>query len=206
MELDSIKLEYIQKELNIEDLNADPLQQLKTWMDQVLRAEITYPNAVHLTTLGLDGFPQSRVVLLKEIENEGLVFYTNYDSPKAQEIKSLPKASINMFWKELDRQIRVAGTIEKVSREKSIEYFCSRPIESQISAIASPQGQVISKEELIDRVNKVRAGEISPPENWGGYILKPVTYEFWQGRPNRLHDRFRYRLDNKVWKIERLAP
>lgn len=206
MKLDSIRLEYIQNELNIEDLKADPMQQFKLWMEQVLKAEISYPNAVHFTTLGEDGFPQSRVVLLKEVTEQGFVFYSNYQSPKARQLEKYPKASLNFFWKELDRQIRVSGTVEKISHKESEKYFLSRPIESQYMAIASPQGEVISKEELIARLDKAKQSPAALPDYWGGYVLLPHSFEFWQGRPNRLHDRFRYGLENGGWKIERLAP
>ena len=206
MDLKSIKLEYIHNELNIKDLSADPMQQFELWMAQVLEAEVTYPNAAHLSTIGEDGYPSSRVILIKDVKKDGFVFFTNYESNKGREIKKCPKACIAFFWKEFDRQIRIIGELEKVDRLDSEKYFFSRPIESQISAISSPQSAVISKEELLDQVEKTKSQKIKIPDFWGGYILKPKQYEFWQGRPNRLHDRFRYRNANGNWMIERLAP
>lgn len=206
MDLESIKLEYKRKELNTQDLNIDPAAQLEQWMTEAITSEVTYPNAVTLATVTKDGFPQCRVVLVKEFNQTGITFYTNYKSPKGEELARNPKACINFFWKELDRQVRVTGEVVKTSKEDSKRYFLSRPLESQISALASPQGQPITKDELLQRVEAIRSTGVKWPEHWGGYLLKPISYEFWQGRPNRLHDSFRYFLKDELWEIVRVGP
>jgi pyridoxamine 5'-phosphate oxidase len=208
MDLKKIKLEYYRDELNLEDLDRDPLQQFKIWFDQAIKSEITYPNAATIATMGEDFYPQNRVILIKEVNSQGLVFFTNYDSAKGNQIQNNNKASLNIFWKELDRQIRVNGRLSKISSVESEEYFYSRPRASQISAIASPQSQMITKEELHAKVQKLEKeypDKLPMPKNWGGYLLTPVRFEFWQGRPNRLHDRFIYENKNG-WKPFRVGP
>jgi len=208
MNLKDIQLEYHHKELKIEDLAKNPNEQASKWMQEMIDSKITYPNAATLATANKDGIPASRVVLIKDISSSGLTFYTNYESAKAQEIKDNQIVSLSFFWKEADRQIRITASATKTSYEDSNEYFLSRSHASQINAIASPQSKKISKEDL---ENKVKAAEksdekIKCPSFWGGYLLEIISAEFWQGRPNRLHDRFLYEKENNKWQISRLAP
>ena len=209
MDLKKIKLEYVRDELNVKDLAYDPLVQFRKWFQEAINCEISYPNAATLSTVDKDHFPQSRVILIKEVNDQGIVFFTNYESAKAQQLSANNKAGLNIFWKELDRQIRVTGRVSKISAMESQAYFYSRPRESQISAIASPQSKSISKEELvkeIERIKKKYPDKLPMPKNWGGFILRPIKMEFWQGRPNRLHDRFLYEPSSGGHKITRLAP
>lgn len=210
MNLKDIKLEYIREELHEKDLEATPLDQLKKWMNQAIKSEITYANAASLSTLTKDNYPSSRIVLIKEIAEEGPVFYTDYTGKKALEIIENRKVSLLFFWKELDRQIRLQGMATKIDPEKSEEYFLSRPYESQISAMASNQSSVITKEELERRVVELKdqypQGSVPYPNNWGGYCVSIDSCEFWQGRPNRLHDRFLFKKEQKNWNISRLSP
>lgn len=169
-------------------------------------------NAMTLTTTHPDGGPSSRIVLLKGIETDQFLFFTNYESDKAQQIQHDPRVGLSFYWPILDRQVRIEGTAEKTSSQISDSYFASRPRESQLGAVASPQSQVIADhwglDEQIKQLDKELEGKPVPrPENWGGYSVRPRIMEFWQGRPSRLHDRFRYRRsDDGVWTIERLAP
>lgn len=211
MDLKNIELEYHQKELNISQLDKDPVHQFNTWMKEVLSLNISYPNAVTLTTIGEDGFPQARIVLIKEINHQGVIFFTNYDSDKGQEILNHNKVGINFFWKELDRQVRICGRATKVSAHESEQYFRSRKRDSQISAIASPQSKEVNKAELLKKVEEIdkkypNSKDLPMPKNWGGYVINPESFEFWQGRPNRLHDRFKYNKDGLGWKITQLGP
>jgi pyridoxamine 5'-phosphate oxidase len=209
MDLKKIKLEYVRDELNVKDLAYDPLVQFRKWFQEAINCEISYPNAATLSTVDKDHFPQSRVILIKEVNDQGIVFFTNYESAKAQQLSANNKAGLNIFWKELDRQIRVTGRVSKISTMESQAYFYSRPRESQISAIASPQSKSISKEELvkeIERIKKKYPDKLPMPKNWGGFILRPIKMEFWQGRPNRLHDRFLYEPSSGGHQITRLAP
>jgi pyridoxamine 5'-phosphate oxidase len=210
MDLKDIKLEYIREELNIEQLAHSPGEQLEKWMQDAIDAEISYPNAITLSTIDKDGFPNARIVLAKDIQKDGLVFFTDYTSSKALELIKSRKVSVLFFWKELDRQIRIQGEATKIDPEESEEYFLSRPYESQISALASNQSSVISKEELVTRVEKLKEqyskGNVPYPANWGGYKVSIEKAEFWQGRPNRLHDRFAYIPSIDGHNIERLSP
>lgn len=210
MDLKKIRLEYYQKELNLEDLDPSPTKQFQKWFQEALKAEISYPNAATLATLGQDGFPQARVILIKEITDQGIIFFTNYESSKACEINQHNKVGLNLFWKELDRQIRICGRVSKISSIDSEIYFRSRPRESQISAIVSPQSKVVKMSELVKSIEKMNHqypnNSELPMPNWGGFIISPFSFEFWQGRPNRLHDRFKYTQNSLNWKIDRLAP
>lgn len=210
MDLKDIKLEYIREELNQKDLNNDPSQQLQKWFKEAQFSEISYPNAVTLATVDKNGVPSTRIVLVKEITSNGIIFFTDYGSEKALNIENNNQVSILFFWKELDRQIRVVGEASKISLEESKEYFYSRPRESQISALASNQSSPITKEELVNRVNTIaeefEGKEVKFPQTWGGYIVSYKSFEFWQGRPNRLHDRFQYKKEASNWNIERLSP
>ena len=169
-------------------------------------------NAMTLSTIAANGYPESRIVLLKGYDEKGFVFFTNYESAKGVQLKVQPQCSLLFFWKELERQIRIEGTVEKVSAEESDRYFNSRPASSRIGAWASPQSAVIENrmviEQNVERYSSIFANDsIERPDHWGGYIVKPTSIEFWQGRSSRLHDRIRYVLENSAsWKVERLAP
>jgi pyridoxamine 5'-phosphate oxidase len=207
-----IRKNYSKKKLLEEKLQADPIKQFAKWWKQAVAAGINEVNAMTLATASADGFPSARIVLLKGFNEEGFTFFTNYNSYKGQQLAENPKACLVFFWKELERQIRITGLTEKISNEESEAYFFSRPEGSQVGAMASPQSQVISSRAWLDeKVMEVRKSlkenKITKPDNWGGYRLKPVIIEFWQGRPSRLHDRLQYTLEEKGnWKIERLAP
>lgn len=194
------------------DLSNDPLEQFTIWFDQVLtQKKIQDPNAMTLSTLGLDGHPRSRVVLLKSYDDNGFVFYTNYLSNKGLAISSNPKVCISFYWPILNRQVIIKGLVNKIPAKMSDAYFKSRPHESQIAAILSQQSTVIdSRVELEKKFNELKSKyefkSPNRPADWGGYVARPLEYEFWQGQVNRLHDRFRYSNDGQYWKIERLSP
>ena len=206
-----IRKEYKLKLLLEKDVDADPIRQFQQWWNDALLSNIEEPNAMTLATTNKHGKPSARIVLLKGLSNDGFVFYTNYESRKAGELKENPHAALLFFWKELERQVRIEGTITKTSEQESAEYFSSRPQLSKIGAWSSPQSSVIaSRDELEKNVSKYQQqfgdGEIPRPPHWGGYAVKPTVIEFWQGRRNRLHDRLQYTLRNDKWIIERLAP
>lgn len=211
MRLADIRKDYTLKSLEIKDVSIDPLRQFKLWLDEAIDAEALEVNAMCLSTLGLDGFPNGRIVLLKELDH-GFVFFTNYESEKGNELNTNPKASLTFFWAEIERQVRVIGTVTKINEEESDAYFFSRPYGSQIGAWASPQSREISGREIIEdnQRNLERKFTESPmvrPPHWGGYRLTPHRIEFWQGRPSRLHDRICYTKESTgEWKIIRLAP
>jgi pyridoxamine 5'-phosphate oxidase len=211
MDLKEIRAEYLQDELDIKDLDSNPINQLQQWFNEALDSEILYPNAANLCTVDANNFPHSRIILIKDINDAGITFFTDYSSDKARNIEINPNVCLNIFWKEFDRQVRINGHVKKVDRKVSEQYFQSRPKESQISATASSQSNRVDKEHLIKKVNelnkKYEHQNILPcPEDWGGYILAYNEFEFWQGRPSRLHDRFKYKFDNSKWDIYRVAP
>ncbi|HET9746948.1 MAG TPA: pyridoxamine 5'-phosphate oxidase [Chitinophagaceae bacterium] len=207
-----IRRDYSHKRLSEEDANPNAMAQFENWWNEAVHSRIDEVNAMTLATASMDGLPSARIVLLKEFNEKGFVFFTNYESYKAQQLAENPKACLVFFWKELERQIRITGLIEKISQVQSDKYFQSRPESSRIGAWASPQSRVIESRHWLDEkfnelVNKMEGTEIARPPYWGGYIVKPVVIEFWQGRPSRLHDRIQYTLEeNGGWKIERLAP
>ena len=207
-----LREEYETQGLNESDLAADPFVQFQIWFDQAVAAGLPQPNAMTLATATPGGQPSARMVLLKGLDQQGFVFFTNYESRKAGELEANPRAALVFFWVEFHRQVRVEGHVARVTARESDEYFASRPPGSQIGAIASPQSQVIAgRAPLEARVSELEAlyagREVPRPPFWGGYRLTPATIEFWQGRPNRLHDRLRYRRDDaSAWLIERLAP
>ncbi|MBQ0961351.1 pyridoxamine 5'-phosphate oxidase [Ideonella sp. 4Y11] len=188
----------------------DPLPQFETWLQEAIDAGVPEPNAMTLATVGADGRPSTRIVLIKGVDARGLVWYTNYDSRKGQELAAHPVAALQFHWVAMERVVRVEGTVEKVSDEESDAYFQSRPLDSRLGAWASPQSQVIaSRAVLVANAAKAAARHgLHPPRppHWGGYRLKPERWEFWQGRVSRLHDRLRYRLVDGRWLRERLAP
>lgn len=197
--------------LRRKDLNPDPIVQSKVWLQQAIDAQVTEPNAMTLATVDATGQPSSRTVLLKGIDERGFSFFTNYESRKGRELAANPKASLTIFWAGLERQVNIRGNVSKLSRQESEAYFAVRPPGSQLGAWVSRQStEVASREALEGRLKEVEAefsGKVVPtPSYWGGYVLEPVEVEFWQGRPNRLHDRLRYARENGVWRIARLSP
>lgn len=202
---------YLKGSLDIETLDPDPIEQLKAWLQEAEAApEVIEPHAMCLSTVSREGKPSSRFVLLRDISAEGLTFFSNYESRKAGEMADNRAVCTTFWWASLERQVRVEGVSAKVSREKSEAYFRSRPRESQIASMVSPQSRVIkSREALEAMVEKVAASAPDPlelPDNWGGYLIKPERFEFWQGRAARLHDRIIYRREGPKWVMERLAP
>lgn len=209
--LADIREHYQKGSLSLQDLNTDPFVQFNKWMDDAIKAECNLPTAVTLATVDPEQMPNCRIVLLKEVCDGGFVFFTNYESEKGRELLHLPKAALNFFWPELERQVRIRGYIEKVSEHKSDEYFQSRPRESQIGAWASNQSTIVTKGEDLNQAyesfeRQYENKEIPRPAHWGGYILKAKSIEFWQGRSNRMHDRFQYSIEENDWKINQLAP
>lgn len=209
----SLRQEYKKHQLSEQNALVDPLAQFEVWFHEASESGVLEPNAFTLATVGENGTPSARVLLLKGVYSGGFVFYTNYKSDKAKDIKQFPVGAMVFLWLELERQVRISGPISKVSREESEAYFHTRPRESQIGAWVSPQSQVITSRAVIEEnlaamQEKFKDTEVIPlPENWGGYRLMPVEIEFWQGRPNRLHDRLLYsEHEDGGWAIERLAP
>ena len=203
---------YNKGELTKNKVDANPLQQFRKWFYEAKDSEsVEEVNAMTLTTLGLDGFSKGRVVLLKKYDEHGFYFYTNYSSEKGKSIAQNNKVSLSFFWPGLERQIIIIGTASKTSEDDSDNYFNSRPKGSQLGALVSNQSEVIENRKVIENKlalleNQYSDKEIKKPANWGGYLVSPISIEFWQGRPNRLHDRIRYRLSHLDWIIERLSP
>lgn len=202
------RLEYARQGLRPEDLLADPVAMLQRWLEDAQREEVLEPTAMCLATADEHGFPSARMVLLRGLDGRGLTFYTNYLSRKGQEIEANPQASVCFWWGALERQVRVEGRLERVSPEESDAYFRGRPRASQWASAQSPQSQPVDDHQALEqRLKEVPAeGEIVRPEHWGGYRLVPKAFEFWQGRPARVHDRFRYEQSVEGWLIVRLAP
>lgn len=211
MNISSIRKEYTLKSLDIKEVSTNPLTQFREWFGEALRSEVLEVNAMSLSTMGLDGFPNGRIVLLKELDH-GFVFFTNYQSEKGQELEALRRGALTFYWAELERQIRIKGTIEKISTEESDAYFFSRPYASQVGAWTSPQSRPIQSREELDKrqleiERKFSIDSMKRPEHWGGYRLLPYKIEFWQGRESRLHDRILYqKTEDNSWEVSRLAP
>jgi pyridoxamine 5'-phosphate oxidase len=213
MTLDLFKLrqEYTQQELDINDLQDNPINQFSLWFDQALTAGVHEPNAMVLATVSSSGQPSARIVLLKKVDNEGFSFFTNYQSRKGLQLQENNRAAIVFYWAELERQVRIEGIVQKTTSAESDEYFAQRPTGSRIGAWASPQSNEIQDRAFLDKLyldieKSMSDKNVTRPEFWGGYKLKPHLLEFWQGRENRLHDRMEYRLINNEWQIRRLAP
>ncbi len=207
-----IRKEYTLHELSIENLANDPIEQFQNWFKQAIDAQVNEPNAMTLATVNSEGKPNARIVLLKGIDSNSFVFFTNYNSQKGNEIAQNQFGAMVFFWPELQRQIRIEGKISKLSEEASTAYFKSRPIESQIGAIVSPQSQKINDRSILENAfeqyqNSMNDQVIEKPKHWGGYALNPSKIEFWQGRASRLHDRLRFELnETNNWEVFRLAP
>jgi len=207
MDLRDHRKTYNKFELLESEVKTNPIEQFKLWYQEAKESTIVEANAMTLATATPDGKPSARVVLLKEVKPDGFVFYTNYLSRKGKEINENPHAQILFFWDVLERQVRIEGTLEKLSRAESQIYFDSRPEESRAGAIVSPQSQrVPDRKFLEEKLNALDKSNLKMPDHWGGYILKPTYIEFWQGRHSRLHDRIFYELENEHWTIGRLAP
>lgn len=210
-EIASLRTDYETAGLNRSDLAHDPLRQFGQWFQDAVSAGVNQPNAFVLATAGDDGAPAARAVLMKDISEDGLVFYTNRDSRKGEELAANPRAAACFVWLPLHRQVRVEGAVELVDERRSDEYFRSRPPGARLAAAASPQSQVVPDRSVLDRAyaeleQRHPDGDVPRPARWGGYAIVPSMFEFWQGRPNRFHDRFRYRARGGGWLIERLAP
>ncbi len=210
MDIAGIRKEYRLQQLRESDVHTDPLLQFQNWFKAAIDAKVNEPNAMNLSTIKASGRPSSRIVLLKGVEENGFVFYTNYESDKGHQLQEQPYASLCFFWPELERQVRIEGKVSKVSPAVSDDYFNSRPLASRLGAWASPQSQIISERELLEKkleeVKNKFTLDIPRPEHWGGYKLVPDYMEFWQGRESRLHDRIIYSIKDEKWMINRLAP
>jgi len=209
--LRDIRKQYEYSALNENDIEKNPFVQFNIWLETALKSDEQEPTAMVLSTVDRQMQPHSRVVLLKDFNADGFVFYTNYEGNKAKEIEENTHVHLLFFWQSLERQVRVTGSVEKVSSQTSDEYFLSRPTDSRLGAWASEQSAVIPSAQYLDErfdfFSKKFGEDIPRPPHWGGYLVRPLTFEFWQGRPNRLHDRLLYTKQAKsTWKVERLAP
>ncbi len=211
MDLSDFRKEYAAHGIDRHELLESPLAQFKVWFEQAKTAGVIEPNAMVLSTLGLEGFPSSRTVLLKAADERGFSFFTNYDSKKGAEIDANPRVTLLFPWFSLERQIHITGSLIRTSEEESVAYFARRPYGSQLGALASDQSDVIADRGVLEArlaalKSKHPEGQVPKPPHWGGYRLIPISFEFWQGRTNRLHDRFHYTLNKGVWEIVRLSP
>ena len=206
-----LRRDYANASLSERDVLPDPVAQFERWFNDAQRAEVLEPNAMALATVGVGGQPSARIVLLKGFDERGFVFFTDYRSRKSDELNATARAGLCFWWGELERQVRITGAVARVAREESEAYFHSRPHGSQIGAWSSHQSSVLASRDVLDKkVAEVTArfgqGEVPLPEHWGGYRVRPDEIEFWQGRPNRLHDRIQYLRDGVRWRIARLSP
>lgn len=211
MNISELRNDYMLKALDESEVNRDPIEQFKIWMDEALKSNLYEPTAMALASVNDEDKPSVRIVLLKQITKDGFIFYTNYHSRKGKELTQNTNTSAVIYWSELQRQVRIEGTVEKIPAEESDKYFNSRPEGSKISAIISPQSTVIPDRKYLEDkiINLTSAGtniNLNRPEHWGGFKITPSRIEFWQGRANRLHDRILYTAEKIKWKIERLAP
>jgi pyridoxamine 5'-phosphate oxidase len=210
--LADLRQEYTKASLDVNDVLKDPMLQFEKWFQEALQAKVMEPNAMNLSTVNSEGRPTARIVLLKSSENQQFTFFTNYQSLKGRELEENPACALTFFWPELERQVRIEGTAERVSPEVSQAYFQSRPRSSQIGAWSSPQSSIIDNRKILEeRVKQIEqkfsGKDVLPrPNQWGGYAVSPSLIEFWQGRASRLHDRLQFTKENGVWKVFRLAP
>ncbi|WP_316799533.1 pyridoxamine 5'-phosphate oxidase [Pedobacter frigidisoli] len=209
--LQNLRQDYKSATLDESEVDDNPINQFKKWFDHAIEAQLYEPNVMTLATADKVGRPDARIVLLKGVDDDGFRFFTNYLSAKGKELKRNPYAALVFFWPELERQVRIEGTVEKLDKETSEAYFDSRPVASQIGAIASPQSQVIPnraflEEKFEELQSSAKDKKIAKPAHWGGYIVKPTRIEFWQGRRSRLHDRINFELSKGSWVKSRLAP
>lgn len=206
-----VRKDFAKHSLDEKSVNADPVLQFGVWMKEVLDSMLYEPNAFILATATASGVPSARVLLLRDFSNEGFTFFTNYNSRKSKEMLENPNVSLVFYWPELERQVRIEGKVEKANEKISDDYFASRPRGSQIGAHVSPQSQMISARQELENLNeeyikKFGEGVVPRPSHWGGFVVKPTKFEFWQGRPSRLHDRIIYEKKKNDWNIYRLAP
>lgn len=209
--LRQMRQEYAAGSLNENEMASDPIQEFEQWMDAAINAGLSEPNAMIIATATPDGKPSARVVLLKEFNQEGFVFFTNYNSRKGKELKQNPSAAILFDWHDIERQVRIEGMVEKISEEASDEYFNSRPESAKIGAWASPQSRIIKDRDELEKLQEEIEDQfddlpVHRPSHWGGYLVRPTSIEFWQGRPNRMHDRIVYYKTEDGWTMHRLAP
>ena len=210
--LDKIRKEYSKASLDISNVLTNPIDQFNKWFGEAMEAEVLEPNAMSLATVGSENRPSCRIVLLKGIEDDRFLFFTNYQSHKGKELENNPVCALTFFWPQVERQVRIEGTVTRVDDKKSEEYFQSRPLGAQIGAWSSPQSSVISGREILEErvklIEKKYEGKsaLPKPHQWGGFQVEPIMIEFWQGRENRLHDRIEYRKVNGQWAMHRLAP
>lgn len=210
-DLADLRSDYRRAALDRGDVDADPLRQFSTWMDEAIRSAAREPTAMTLATVGADGRPAARIVLLKGVDARGFVFFSNFDSAKGRDLAANPRAALVFFWVELERQVRVEGDVERVAAADADAYFARRPRASRLSAMASPQSQPVADRGVLEaRVAELArqypGDDLPRPPHWGGYRVLPRAVEFWQGRPSRLHDRLRYARTAETWSIVRLAP
>lgn len=211
-DLHAFRQTYEKGALLIENISDHPMEQFAVWYKEIEEdGGVKEPNAMTLATLGGDGFPKSRIVLLKEYDQGGFVFYTNYESEKGLSMEKHAQVGISFFWPSMERQVIIKGNVSKISTERSDRYFSARPKDSQLGALVSDQSKVIKDRKVLEDTMsalkaKYESQDIARPSHWGGYVVAPVSIEFWQGRPSRLHDRIRYRVENQHWIKERLAP
>lgn len=211
MSIADIRTEYRRAALNESDVDIDPFRQFGKWFDEALAADVHEPNAMCLATATPDGYPSARMVLLKGFDARGFVFYTDYRSRKGQELADNPHAALCFFWEELERQVRVAGSVQRVSRAESEAYFLSRPLPSRLGAWTSHQSSALPSREALEHglaatEARFQGADVPLPDHWGGFRVVPDEIEFWQGRPSRLHDRMRFLLRHGVWSSDRLSP
>lgn len=211
MSIPDLRKEYTLRGLHERDLLSDPFAQFARWFSEAASIGLIEPNAMTLATVRSDGQPSARMVLMKEFDQRGFTFYTNYESDKGADLAANPAVALSFYWPELERQVRIEGVAERVSAEEADAYYASRPLGSRLAAWASPQSRVIAgRAELEARIAEVTTRfpteDVPRPAHWGGYRVRPIRIEFWQGRQNRLHDRMRFRREDETWVIERLAP
>jgi pyridoxamine 5'-phosphate oxidase len=211
MSMQDLRKEYSGRPLDEASVLRDPIAQFQVWFDEAVAAGLREPNAMTLATVSADFRPAARVVLLKGFDAAGFVFYTNYESRKGRELDGSGSAALVFYWADLERQVRIEGDVARVAAEESDAYYASRPAGARLGAWASPQSQVIASREALDErvadvAERFAEGDVPRPPHWGGYRVRPTLFEFWQGRPSRLHDRIQYRWANVRWSIERLAP